>query len=89
MGKLAYPIVGGPLDGKHAITDDFSQYYQKYESDVWPKDMGAGIYKHLADEYVEYNIAGGARSKKVGSFPPSMVYIHKSLLKPLISPKDR
>jgi hypothetical protein len=73
--KLAYPIIGGPLDGEHAITDDMSTY-------------GDALYKDAAHEYFEFNGAGRGR-KRVGGFPPTMIYVHKSLLKPLISARER
>jgi hypothetical protein len=31
MSKKAYPCIGGPLDGKHAITDDFHEGPCHYE----------------------------------------------------------
>jgi len=74
--KLAYPIIGGPLDGEHAITDDMSSY-------------GEALYKEVAREYVEFNAAGGSGGKRIGGFPPSMIYVHKSVLKPLISARTR
>lgn len=48
-----------------------------------------GLYGRVADEYVEYNQASGRGSKRIGGFPPTMIYVHKSLLKPLISARDR
>jgi len=78
--RFAYPCIGGPLDGLYATTQDF------YGASSW-SDRDEGIYHHLRNEYYEYNSGYGAR-KRIGGHP-SMVFIHKSLLKPLISPKDR
>lgn len=84
--KLAYPCVGGPLDGEHVLTDDFYEESGKPEYS-WYRP--AGLYPHLRTEYVEYNCAGGSGRKKIGGFPPTMIYVHKSLLKPLISGRER
>jgi hypothetical protein len=85
--KLAYPVIGGPLDGYSATTDDFHSGQGK-PGDSWFREDG--MYMHLANEYMEYNGAhGGYRSKRVGGFPPSMIYVHKSLLRPLISGRTR
>lgn len=72
--RIAYPIVGGPLDGEHAVTADFEDR--------------SGMYSHLSDQYVIYNCSSGG-SKRIGGFPPSMIWIHRDLLKPLASPRDR
>lgn len=71
--KVAYPILGGPLDGQSAITDDM---------------YSDGMYAAVAREYVEYNSAG-AGGKRIGSNPPSMLWIHRSLLRPIIAGRDR
>jgi len=71
--KVAYPIIGGPLDGQYAITDDF--YHD-------------GIFANVEREYIDYNCASHG-GKTIGSNPPSMLWIHKSLLKPIISGRDR
>lgn len=83
--KIAYPIIGGPLDGEYAATVDFEKEW-KSSNPEWARE--GGMYAHLSDEYLQFNRSGGY-SKRIGSFPPSMVYIHKSVLKPLASPKDR
>lgn len=77
--RFAYPIIGGPLDGEYATTFDF------YRGGV-TADSG-GIYAAHATEYAEFNAAGGGRRRIGGS--PSMVFLHKSLLRPLISPRER
>jgi hypothetical protein len=79
-GKRAYPIIGGPLDGFHALTSDFYSGYGKEGDEYYSP---AGMYCHLDDEYVEYNCASRRRHA------PSMIFVHKSVLKPLISPKER
>ena len=101
MSRLAYPCIGGPLDGEYATSEDFHGYrpinpetkkpYRYGETPPdgrysWQRDEG--MYAHLKHEYVEYNGSGGG-SKRVGGFPPTMVYIHKSVLKPLQSPRKR
>lgn len=75
--RFAYPCVGGPLDGEYATTEDFR---------TWGDNPG--MYTHLTREYHEYNYTVATR-KRVGSFPPSMIFIHVSLLKPLARPRDR
>lgn len=82
MSKRAYPCVGGPLDGEHACTDDFVRGTpEKYRGVSWFSEPG--MYAHLRDEYIEYNAA--RRSSK----QPSMVFVHTSLLKPVISARQR
>jgi hypothetical protein len=82
--RFAYPIIGGPLDGEYATTDDF--YPERGKPDSYYYRPG-GLYGHLDREYAEFNAASGGNKKLGGS--PTMVFIHKSLLKPLISPRDR
>jgi hypothetical protein len=71
--RFAYPIVGGPLDGEYAITADFYR---------------GGIYEHLDRNYQVYNAARGGH-KKIGGWPPTMIFIHSSLLQALARPKER
>lgn len=71
--RFAYPVIGGPLDGESATTADFGR---------------EGMYEHLAREYREFNAASGRSSKRIGA-SPSMVFLHTSLLRPLIAPRDR
>lgn len=71
--RFAYPVIGGPLDGESATTADFAR---------------EGMYEHLAREYREFNAASGRSSKRIGA-SPSMVFLHTSLLRPLIAPRDR
>jgi hypothetical protein len=78
--KLAYPIVGGPLDGQHALTEDFESGW---------RGEPEGMYYHLRSEYIEFNAAGGTGRKRAGGFPPSMIYVHKSVLKPLLAGRER
>jgi hypothetical protein len=89
MAKKAYPCIGGPLDGKHAVTDDFSpEWGQLGEEFFQPR----GMYHYLADEYMSYNNANGRvhlRRGTVKEDSPSMIFVHVSCLKPAISPKDR
>jgi hypothetical protein len=69
---LAWPIIGGPLDGLYAVPADF-----------W----GEGRYQPHCREYAEFN--SGSRSHKRIGASPSMVYIHRLLLKPMIRGADR
>jgi hypothetical protein len=93
MTILAYPCIGGPLAGQHATTVDF----QAGSSRFLGSDDGdpGGMYAHLASEYIAYNqgsVPGmryGRRGKRIGQFPPSMVFVHQSLLKPLKRASER
>lgn len=76
--RLAYPVIGGPLDGEHALTSDFESGWRTKEP---------GMYHHLVGEYVEFNAASGGRRRIGGS--PSMIFVHTSLLKPLKRRGDR
>ena len=76
--KIAYPCIGGPLDGLYAVHDDFYTGY---------RDNPGGIYAHLRSEYIDYN--GSWRGSKTIGSRPTMIYVHTSILKPLISAKDR
>lgn len=88
--RLAYPCIGGPLDGEHATTVDFMRAQRKYnyETKEFIEVAPEGMYNHLATEYIEYNCAGGS-SKTIGGWPPSMIFIHRDSLPALASPKDR
>ena len=66
--KKAYPCIGGALDGEYAATEDF---------------YSDGMYRHLSDSYVEYNLGHRTRSA------PSMIFVDRSLLKPVISAAKR
>jgi hypothetical protein len=72
--RFAYPVIGGPLDGESATTADF-------------EDKG-GMYEHLAREYHQFNSASGRSAKRIGGYP-SMIFLHTSLIRPLIAPRDR
>lgn len=71
--RFAYPCIGGPLDGEHAMTTDF---YRE------------GIYEHLRYDYHEFN-SGSGRSRKVIGAPASMLFIHKDLVGVMIKGRDR
>lgn len=62
---IGYPIIGGPLDGDHALLADFYRAYGQ---------RAGGKFAEYADEYSAYNRAN--RWNKV----PSMVWLHRSLL---------
>jgi hypothetical protein len=81
---LAYPIVGGPLDGRYAVFEDF---YDEYGSpgDNWYHPEGR--YAAHDHEYEAFNANGGGRKRVGGS--PTMIFVHKSKLKPLIRGRDR
>jgi hypothetical protein len=70
--RLAYPCIGGPLDGEHATTDDFAPGYGE-PGHKWYRQ--AGMYGHLSREYVEFNRAGGGGRKKIGA-PATMIFVH-------------
>jgi len=94
MSVKAYPCIGGPLDGKHAVTSDFYSAMRRFsngamsilvsDDTVLPSEfVPAGMYAHLSDQYFRYNSAGRYRQGA------SMVFIHVSLLQQSIKPKDR
>lgn len=100
MSKKAYPCIGGPLDGRHAITDDFYEGPHHYEflqpDGSWSRD---------------WKLRGNAPPRKVFDGPggmyqhlhdeyfsynnadrspyASMVFIHKSCLQKAIPPSQR
>lgn len=78
--RLAYPVIGGPLDGESALTTDF------YSASSW-SDRDEGMYAHLAGEYFEFNAASGGRKRVGGS--PTMIFVHTSLLTPMKRGGDR
>jgi len=63
--RIGYPIIGGPLDGQHALLADF---YRSYSN------VGGGKFEKYHSEYSAYNRS--SRWDKV----PSMVWLHESLL---------
>lgn len=73
---LAWPIIGGPLDGKYAVPADF----YRYGSDP-------GMYAEFATAYVEFNCASGGQ-RKIGA-APTMIFVFEELLKPMIRGRDR
>ena len=102
MSRLAYPCIGGPLDGEHATTEDFYGYRpinpetkkpyrwnERQPDGRYSFERDEGMYAHLKNEYVEFNGSGGGGRKRIGMFPPSMIFVHKSLLKPTESPRKR
>lgn len=83
--RMAYPIIGGPLAGEHAVTTDFYRSSGQ-PGDTWYRE--GGMYAHLADEYYEFNAASGSGHKRIGG-SPTMIFVHRDLLAPLRSPRDR
>jgi hypothetical protein len=77
----AHICIGGPLDGEFATSLDF---YGR-----WTKDMGheEGMYEHLRGEYHQFNNAHSGAWK--GKPKNSVAWIHESLLKPSVSPRER
>jgi len=71
--RFAYPIIGGPYDGLYGTTEQMNH---------WRDDQSK--FGAHSKEYREFNAAGYSGKKKVGG-KPSMVFIHDSLLKPLIA----
>lgn len=83
----AHICIGGPLDGSFATSDDFYGGYA-YVPGTRRRDYHTpveGMYEHLKHEYFQFNTATRAATGKLGN----VVWLHKSLLKPAISPKDR
>lgn len=84
----AHVCIGGPLDGQFATSDDFYGNYP-YEPGTRRRDYRAapneGMYEHLKDEYFQFNTAARVATRNHAH----VVWLHKSLLKPAISPKDR
>lgn len=73
--RIAYPCVGGPLDGVHVVAADFRE---------------GGMYAHLSRSYVEYNRAGGGRGgPRIGQHPPTMIHVYREALPPLGRPAER
>jgi hypothetical protein len=89
--RFAYPCIGGPLDGEYATTDDMRPtHIAARDYGKWKKGdviTEGGLYGNIAADYFEFNSAHG-RAKRIGAFP-SMIFVHRSVLKPLISPKER
>jgi hypothetical protein len=73
---LAWPIIGGPLDGKYAVPADF----YRYGSDP-------GMYAEFAPAYEEFNCASGGY-RRIGA-SPTMIFVFEELLKPMIRGRDR
>lgn len=79
--KKAYPCIGGPLDGLYAASEDM--YPEIVARDDGRVLREGGMYGHIGDEYIEYNAANSS------SRTPSMIFVHTSLLKPVISARAR
>jgi hypothetical protein len=75
VGRVkAYPCIGGPLDGQHATTKDFGT---------------DGMFEHLDAEYAYYNF-GYVSWRRDRSKPlPTMVFLHRDVLAPVISARLR
>lgn len=104
MSKKAYPCIGGPLNGKHAITEDFSEGPCHYE---WPQKDGTWAKSYMdripgekprkivtgpGGMYAQYKDvynSYNAAGRYRAKGAASMVFIHISLLKPTISPGKR
>lgn len=65
-----YLCIGGPLNGERANRKDFDEKF------IWRGQVTVpeGNFVAYKDEYHPYNSANG--------FPPSMIWIHRSLLVP-------
>ena len=92
MSKYAYPIVGGPLDGKHATTKDFearsvatrtTSYFR--EGDVLRE---GGRYRDHTRSYVAYNLNGGWSGGNAHTFS-SMIWVYAPLIGKKITTKQR
>jgi hypothetical protein len=75
---LAWPIIGGPLDGKFAVPADF--YSGRWRAD------GDGQYAEHKD-YETFNAANGG-NRRIGG-KPTMIFVHASLLPRMIRGADR
>jgi hypothetical protein len=77
----AYPFIGGPYHGRKARTDQMERERRSRGPSRWNPDAppvgtllkGAGPYGGHADEYIDYNRAGGG-------YGPTMIRVHRSLL---------
>lgn len=68
-----YPIIGGPLDGEYANAADFSPGYTS-SNPRWSRPKGQ--FSDWRSEYSAYNNGAGAGG-------PSMVFLHRDLLRPV------
>lgn len=83
-----FPIIGGPLDGKHANQKDFwPEYVDNYSRKINEQggrrkvmDRPEGQFYEHRREYHAYNNADGTRHPDRSS----MVWLHHSLLSPSI-----
>jgi len=67
--KLKYPIIGGPLDGKHANYSDWRP--SRYRAD------DVTVFEAYSNEYRAFNNANGR-------LDPAMVWLHVPMLKPAV-----
>ena len=84
----AHLCVGGPLDGEFATSDDFYGYIPYVKGTKrrdWRAGRTPGMYDHLRKEYHQFNNASRAFAPK----GCHVVWIHESVLKPSISPRNR
>ena len=94
--RKAYPVVGGPLDGRHLRSDDFASAWGS-PGDHYYKE--AGEFAALAGQYHAFNNASGHRGLRrvwdpeLGRMRPSadvptMLWVHEALLgrPPLAAP---
>lgn len=84
--RKAYPCIGGPLDGLNAATEDmYPRVVARRDSGQWKEGdviREGGMYGHVADEYEAYNSAGHGRHA-------SMIFVHTSLLRQVVSARVR
>jgi hypothetical protein len=81
---IAFPVVGGPLGGKHAVPADFWSESGK-PGDKWYRPPGR--YAEHGREYDEYNAARGGHRRVGGA--PTMIFVHRPLAGKLIRGRDR
>jgi len=82
VASKAHICIGGPLDGQHAIGKDFWEH---------------GMFHHLEDEYMQFNTAWRnatvlQRASKALDRPLQechVVWLHRSLLRPSVTPRNR
>jgi hypothetical protein len=72
-----YPCLGGPLDGQIVTAEDFYTSVD-YNGRQWVRS--GGQHRKHSDDYIPY-----IRHSRNNVLAPSTVYIHKSVLKDLVS----
>ncbi len=85
----AHICIGGPLGGEFATSEDFQGGYPIKDGRRDYTRKIEGMYEHLAGQYAQYNFGYAPYPTSITKNRPSMVWIHKDLLLPSISPSKR